>query len=61
MNWELREQVHFSGPYRIIHGVRGYSVWHYEKTSSCIRREIRTLDEAKLTARNHAATQDLWA
>ena len=53
MNWTIREEVHFSGPYRVLHMTRGWQVWHYGNTSECFGREIRTLDAAKEIAARH--------
>ena len=60
MNWELREGIYFCGPYRIVHGVRGWSVWYYDGASECLRREIRSLEAAKSIAADHKTAQAVW-
>lgn len=54
MNWVKKSENHYSAPYQILSGVRGWSVFVYStKASGCLGREIPNLDAAKFICEAH--------
>lgn len=52
--WNLRHGVWFSGPYRAAPTAEGrWDLWYYDRTSTCLKRGLLSLAEAKRAAEAH--------
>jgi hypothetical protein len=58
VNWIQRGHIHYSAPYQVMTGVRGYEVWIYSKQKSgMLGREIATLPAAKSLCEAHKSKE----
>jgi|HubBroStandDraft_5_1064220.scaffolds.fasta_scaffold111108_2 hypothetical protein len=60
MKWIQRDNgVHLSAPYRIVSGIRGFSIWFSKKDLyGVLARELPTLQNAKDYCEAHKAKEE---
>jgi hypothetical protein len=58
MKWiERPDGNHYSSPYRIYRGVRGFNVFIYADKSACLAQQVASLEYAKQLCADHQAKQ----